>query len=68
MAPKDYTLFFANEFWYYFFRLHHTLCERLSRMHKHSLEIAAEEASQKHARDNSPASQLGYRTNCKFLI
>lgn len=68
MAPKDYTLFFANEFWYYFFRLHHTLCERLSRMHKHSLEIAAEEASQKHARDNSPASQLGYRTNLGFNV
>lgn len=60
---EEYSLFYVNDYWYYFFRLHYILCERLSKMHKHALNLAAEEASQKLNKESSPSTQLRLRNN-----
>ena len=65
---EEYSLFFVNDYWYYFFRLHHTLCERLSKMHKHAIDLAAEEASQKSSKANSASSLLRLKNQCKFFL
>lgn len=66
--PDDvYALFFVNDFWYFFFRLHYTLCERLSKMHKHALNIAAEEAAAQQINNNdSPSDKLHLKNTGKF--
>lgn len=60
---EEYSLFYVNDYWYYFFRLHYILCERLSKMHKHAINLAAEEASQKLNKESSPSTQLRLRNN-----
>lgn len=67
--PDDvYALFFVNDYWYYFFRLHYTLCERLSKMHKHALDIAAENAAQQINKDDSPSNKLRLKNTGKFCL
>lgn len=67
--PDDvYALFFVNDYWYYFFRLHYTLCERLSKMHKHALDIAAEEAALQINKDDSPSNKLRLKNTGKLFI
>ncbi|KAH9420995.1 Paired amphipathic helix protein Sin3a [Dermatophagoides pteronyssinus] len=60
---EEYSLFFVNNFWYLFFRLHNILCERLSKMHKRAQQIAADEVKENQNRNLSPSSLLRLRNN-----
>jgi paired amphipathic helix protein Sin3a len=57
-GESEYTLFFCNNNWYLFFRLHCILCERLTKMYERSQIIAAEEAKEKSNRKESTAIAL----------
>lgn len=63
---EEYSLFFVNNFWYLFFRLHNILCERLSKMHKRAQQIAADEVKENQNRNLSPSSLLRLRNNRKY--
>ena len=54
---EEYTVFFANNHWYVFLRLHHILCERLSRVWDRANQLMEEEReeaakTQRHSRIN----------------
>ncbi len=67
--PDDtYALYLVNDYWYYFFRLHHILCDRLSKMNKHALEIAAEEAAQNVNKEESPSNKLRLKNTSKLIF
>ncbi|XP_013418836.1 paired amphipathic helix protein Sin3a isoform X2 [Lingula anatina] len=51
-------VFFVNNNWYLFFRLHQLLCERLGKIYGHALQIIEEEAKCKHDRKESTAVAL----------
>ncbi|XP_062620426.1 paired amphipathic helix protein Sin3a-like isoform X2 [Saccostrea cucullata] len=53
-----YSLFFVNNNWYLFFRLHQILCERLYKIYTYSVKIAAEEAQCRKDRKESTAVAL----------
>ncbi|XP_049777829.1 paired amphipathic helix protein Sin3a-like [Schistocerca cancellata] len=59
-GPSDeaYTLFFANGNWYLFLRLHHILCERLTKIYDQAVILAAEEAKERQDRKESTAVTL----------
>jgi paired amphipathic helix protein Sin3a len=64
--PEDqYALFYVNNNWYLFFRLHHILCERLGRMYDRAMILAAEEAKEKVDRKQSTAVALRLKPNSK---
>lgn len=65
---EEYSLFFVNNFWYLFFRLHNILCERLSKMHKRAQQIAAEEVKENQTRNSSPSILLRLRNNRMYYI
>ena len=58
----------CNNNWYLFFRLHHILCERLTKMYNQAVIIASEESKDKKDRKEctavalrlKPKSKLGY--------
>lgn len=54
----SYTLFLANDHWYLFFRLHHLLCERLTKIFRQSTNLAADEAKERNNRKESTAVAL----------
>lgn len=59
MADDDlYSVFFVNNNWYLFFRLHQLLCERLYTIYSHSQKIAEEEALCRKDRKESTAVAL----------
>lgn len=67
--PDDtYALYLVNDYWYYFFRLHHILCDRLSKMNKHALEIAAEEAAQNVNKEESPSNKLRLKNTIDYEV
>lgn len=52
-------LFFVNDNYYYFFRLHQLLCERLLKMYQQSLRLIEQEtSSQRNRATSSSASAL----------
>ncbi|KAK3095867.1 hypothetical protein FSP39_020142, partial [Pinctada imbricata] len=53
-----YSLFFVNNNWYLFFRLHQILCDRLYKIYTYSVKIAAEEAQCRKERKESTAIAL----------
>lgn len=53
-----YSLFFGNNNWYLFYRLHHILCERLTRMYDRAVALANEEAKYRVDRKESTAIAL----------
>ncbi|XP_069103169.1 paired amphipathic helix protein Sin3a-like isoform X1 [Argopecten irradians] len=53
-----YSLYFINNNWYLFFRLHEILCERLYKIYSLSMKIAAEEAMCRQERKESTAIAL----------
>ncbi|KAI1292628.1 Paired amphipathic helix protein Sin3a [Halotydeus destructor] len=57
-TADEYSLFFVNNNWYLFFRLHSILCERLTKMHERAVIIAAEEDRDKLNRKESTAIAL----------
>ncbi|XP_052786837.1 paired amphipathic helix protein Sin3a-like isoform X2 [Mya arenaria] len=59
LADDDlYSLFFVNNNWYLFFRLHQVLCERLYTIFLHSQKVAEEEAQCRKDRKESTAVAL----------
>ncbi|CAF0785384.1 unnamed protein product [Didymodactylos carnosus] len=50
-ADDMYRLFLVNDNWYYFFRLHQLLCERLLKIYQQSLRLIEQES--KELKDNS---------------
>ena len=48
----------CNNHWYVFFRLHHILCERLTKMYNQSLIIRAEETRDRSGRKESTSVAL----------
>jgi len=60
-----YTLLFANNNWYLFLRLHHILCERLTRMYERAVAIASEEAKYRTDRKESTAVALRLKPKSK---
>lgn len=69
-SPKqsydEYTLFFGNNNWYLFFRLHNILCQRLATMYQRAQIIASEEAKEKSNRKDSIALRL--KPKSKFIM
>lgn len=55
---ERYTLFFADNHWYLFLRLHQILCDRLSKMYERANIIMKQELSSKEARKESAAISL----------
>ncbi len=53
-----YTLFFADNHWYLFLRLHQILCHRLSKMYERANIIAKQESGSKESRKESAAISL----------
>lgn len=62
LQEDTYNLFYANNNWYIFFRLHHKLCIRLLYYRNLSEKIAQEEASSKVDRKHSTAVALRLRS------
>ncbi|EEC13644.1 sin3b, putative, partial [Ixodes scapularis] len=54
-SDDSYALFFVNDHWYLFFRLHHLLCERLTKIYRQSTNLAADEAKDRKDRKESTA-------------
>lgn len=61
---EEYSLFFVTNYWYFFFRLHYVLCERLSKMHQRAQQIACEES--KTDRESAPANLLRLKNNREY--
>ncbi|XP_054712932.1 paired amphipathic helix protein Sin3a-like [Uloborus diversus] len=58
LPDESYTLMFANNNWYVFFRLHHILCERLWKIYECSQILIAEELRDQEERKQSTALAL----------
>uniref|UniRef100_A0A146LA21 Paired amphipathic helix protein Sin3a n=3 Tax=Lygus hesperus TaxID=30085 RepID=A0A146LA21_LYGHE len=58
-----YTLFFGNNNWYLFLRLHQILCDRLAKMSERSVKIAEEEAQHSLNRKESTTAMLRLKPN-----
>ena len=58
----------CNNNWYLFFRLHHILCERLTKMYNQAVIIASEEAKDKKDRKESTAVSLRLKPKSKENI
>ena len=57
-GDESYSHIMCNNHWYIFFRLHHILCERLTKMYNQSLIIRAEETRDRGHRKESTAVAL----------
>lgn len=62
---EEYSLFFLNENWFYFFRLHYILCERLAKMAHRAKLIAEEERAEGIDKKESTAVLLRLKTTRK---
>lgn len=58
MQEEAYTLYFANNNWYLFLRLHAILCDRLRNMYDRAQILTAEEAQYRNNRRESTATAL----------
>lgn len=58
---EEYTLFFGNNAWYLFMRLHHILCERLTKMSEKAQLISKEDAGP----DKKPSTAIVLRLKPK---
>uniref|UniRef100_A0A182W9T0 Paired amphipathic helix protein Sin3a n=1 Tax=Anopheles minimus TaxID=112268 RepID=A0A182W9T0_9DIPT len=65
---EAYTLFFTNNSWYLFLRLHAILCERLRTIYERAQIIAAEERAYESTRNNSTATALRLKTKSEIRI
>uniref|UniRef100_A0A182M8I8 Paired amphipathic helix protein Sin3a n=1 Tax=Anopheles culicifacies TaxID=139723 RepID=A0A182M8I8_9DIPT len=65
---EAYTLFFTNNSWYLFLRLHAILCERLLTIYERAQIIAAEERAYESTRNNSTATALRLKTKSEIRI
>lgn len=65
---EAYTLFFANNNWYLFLRLHQILCERLTKIYERGVVIAAEEAKERKDRKESTAVALRLKPRSEIEV
>lgn len=65
---EAYTLFFANNNWYLFFRLHAILCDRLRTMYERSQLIATEEEKYKQNRRENIAQALRLKPKSEVAV
>lgn len=65
LQDEIYTVFFCNNTWYLFYRLHELLCARLHKMHQFTVKIAEEESKCKKERKESTAVALRLKTPSK---
>lgn len=63
-----YTLFFGNNNWYLFFRLHQILCDRLSQMYEHASVLAQIESKHKNSRQESTAIALRLKPKTEIEV
>ena len=64
--PEEaYTLFMGSNNWYLFLRLHHILCERLTKMYDRAVALAEEESKYKQQRRESTAVALRLKPKSK---
>uniref|UniRef100_A0A8D9BTT3 Paired amphipathic helix protein Sin3a n=1 Tax=Cacopsylla melanoneura TaxID=428564 RepID=A0A8D9BTT3_9HEMI len=63
-----YTLFFGNNYWYLFFRLHQILCDRLSQMYEHASVLAQIESKHKTSRQESTAIALRLKPKTEIEV
>ena len=57
----------CNNNWYLFFRLHHLLCERLTKLYNQAVIIASEESKDKKDRKECTAVALRLKPKSKLL-
>ena len=70
-GDESYSHIMCNNHWYIFFRLHHILCERLTKMYNQSLIIRAEETKDRGHRKESTAVALRLKPKsewCRHLL
>ncbi|XP_055919847.1 paired amphipathic helix protein Sin3a isoform X2 [Eupeodes corollae] len=67
-AEEAYALFFANNNWYLFLRLHAILCERLRTMYERSQILAAEEEKYRSNRRESTATALRLKPRSEIQV
>lgn len=64
--PEEaYTLYMGSNNWYLFLRLHHILCERLTKMYDRAVVLAEEESKYKQQRKESTAVALRLKPKSK---
>ncbi|KAI4483596.1 hypothetical protein M0804_007856 [Polistes exclamans] len=67
--PEEaYTLFMGSNNWYLFLRLHHILCERLTKMYERAVTLAEEESRYKQQRKESTAVALRLKPKSEIEI
>lgn len=67
--PEDsYQLFYIDDKWYCFFRLHHILCQRLGSIFERSKALIAEEEKERKDRKESTAIALRLKPRSKYRI
>lgn len=65
--PEDsYQLFYIDDKWYCFFRLHHILCQRLGSIYERSKILIAEEQKERKDRKESTAIALRLKPRSKY--
>ncbi|EAT33245.1 AAEL014491-PB [Aedes aegypti] len=65
---EAYTLFFTNNNWYLFLRLHAILCERLRTIYERAQIIATEERMYQSSRNNSTATALRLKPKSEIKV
>ena len=65
-GDESYSHIMCNNHWYIFFRLHHILCERLTKMYNQSLIIRAEETRDRGHRKESTAVALRLKPKSEY--
>ncbi|XP_055540003.1 paired amphipathic helix protein Sin3a isoform X2 [Wyeomyia smithii] len=65
---EAYTLFFTNNNWYLFLRLHAILCERLRTIYERAQIIATEERAYQSTRTNSTATALRLKPKSEIKV
>uniref|UniRef100_A0A8D8FNN4 Paired amphipathic helix protein Sin3a n=1 Tax=Culex pipiens TaxID=7175 RepID=A0A8D8FNN4_CULPI len=65
---EAYTLFFTNNNWYLFLRLHAILCERLRTIYERAQIIATEEKAYQSTRTNSTATALRLKPKSEIKV
>lgn len=61
-------LFFVNDNYYYFFRLHQLLCERLLKIFQQSLRLIEQENNSQRIRSSSSATALRLSNRRKLSV
>lgn len=67
-TEECYTIFYGNNNWYLFLRLHHILCERLTQMYKKASQLVHEECIYQVTRSESAAAKLSLNPKSEILL